>query len=61
MDKKTAPNYLTRYRDLDWLYKNKRGKNTDEGYLICAYILYKSISEEKEAKEVPSDIRKLKK
>jgi tetratricopeptide (TPR) repeat protein len=61
MDKKTAQNYLTRYRDLDWLYKNKRGKNTAEDYLIRAYILYKSIGEEKEAKEVLSDIRELKK
>jgi hypothetical protein len=61
MDKKRAPNYLTRYRDLDWLYKNKRGKNTAEDYLIRAYILYKSIGEEKEAKEVLSDIRELKK
>jgi tetratricopeptide (TPR) repeat protein len=61
MDKKTAQNYLTRYRDLDWLYKNKRGKNTAEDYLIRAYILYKSIGKEKEAKEVLSDIRELKK
>jgi len=61
MDKKTAQNYLTRYRDLDWLYKNKRGKNTAEDYLIRAYTLYKSIGEEKEAKEVLSDIRELKK
>jgi tetratricopeptide (TPR) repeat protein len=61
MDKKTAQNYLTRYRDLDWLYKNKRGKNTAEDYLIRAYILYKFIGEEKEAKGVLSDIRELKK
>jgi len=61
MDKKTAQNYLTRYRDLDWLYKNKRGKNTAEDYLIRAYILYKSIGKEKEAKEVLSNIRELKK
>jgi tetratricopeptide (TPR) repeat protein len=61
MDKKTAQNYFTRYRDLDWLYKNKRGKNTAEDYLIRAYILYKSIGGEKEAKEVLSDIRELKK
>jgi Tetratricopeptide repeat. len=61
MDKKTAQNYLTRYRDLDWLYKDKRGKNMAEDYLIRAYILYKSIGEEKEAKEVLSDIRELKK
>jgi hypothetical protein len=61
MDKKTAQNYLTRYRDLDWLYKNKRGRNTAEDYLIRAYILYKSIGKEKEAKEVLSDILELKK
>jgi hypothetical protein len=40
MNKKTAQNYLTRYRGLDWLYKNKRGKNTAKDYLIRAYILY---------------------
>jgi tetratricopeptide (TPR) repeat protein len=61
MDKKTAQNYFIRYRDLDWLYKNKRGKNTAEDYLIRAYILYKSIGKEKEAKEVLSDMRELKK